>query len=141
MVACSRFTRLVRNRTAGEHSVADWRALAILSERPAMRVTEFARADQLTQPTATAIINRLAADGLAERIPDPSDGRAVLVRLTPAGRRQLSALRRIGSDRLAPLLEPLTDDERAVLARAVELLDRLGAAPGRIPVDGEEPPS
>jgi hypothetical protein len=31
------------------------------------------------------IINRLAADGLVHREPDPTDGRSTLIRLTPAG--------------------------------------------------------
>lgn len=129
MVSCSRFTRVVRNHTAGGHALTDWRALAILSEHTAMRVTAFARADQLTQPTATAVVNRLVTAGFVERVPDPSDGRATLVRLTPAGRQRLAELRRVGSERLAPLLSSLTDDERAVLARAAELLGRISAEP------------
>lgn len=129
MVSCSRFTRLVRNRTARDHSISDWRALAILSEHGAMRVTEFARADQLTQPTATAIVNRLVADGVVERMPDPTDGRAALVRLTPVGHDQLAELRRVGSGRIAPLLESLSEEERAVLAHASDLLVRLSAVP------------
>ena len=41
----------------------------------------------VTSGTMTNRVDRLAARGLVERLPDPRDRRGVLVRLTPAGRR------------------------------------------------------
>jgi DNA-binding MarR family transcriptional regulator len=46
------------------------------------RLTDLAEQAQVTKQTATAIVDRLEASGYVERVPDPTDGRARLVRLT-----------------------------------------------------------
>lgn len=58
-------------------------------------------------------IDRLTKKGLVERLPDPSDRRGVLVRLTPEGR-----------DRADQALAGLLAQERAILG---ELSGRSGA--------------
>jgi DNA-binding MarR family transcriptional regulator len=45
----------------------------------------------VTSGTMTNRVDRLAARGLVERLPDPSDRRGVLVQLTPAGRDAVDA--------------------------------------------------
>src|SRR3954452_14264368 len=47
------------------------------------RITEFAELMQVTKSAASQVATFLEAHGLVERVPDPSDGRAVLVRATP----------------------------------------------------------
>src|SRR5580698_2799612 len=49
------------------------------------RITELATEERVTQPAITLLVNRLEERGWVKRIPDPSDGRAVLVSLTPVG--------------------------------------------------------
>jgi DNA-binding MarR family transcriptional regulator len=49
------------------------------------RITELAERAQLTKPTVVYLVNDLEAMGYVERIPDPGDGRAKLVRLTERG--------------------------------------------------------
>ncbi|CAN7544656.1 MarR family transcriptional regulator [Terrabacter sp. LjRoot27] len=46
------------------------------------RLTDLAEQAQVTKQTATALVDRLEAAGYVERVPDPTDGRARLVRLT-----------------------------------------------------------
>ena len=46
--------------------------------------TEFADLMQVTKSAASQLVTFLEARGLVERVPDPSDGRATLVRATPA---------------------------------------------------------
>ncbi|KRB46317.1 MarR family winged helix-turn-helix transcriptional regulator [Terrabacter sp. Root181] len=46
------------------------------------RLTDLAEQAQVTKQTATAIVDRLEHAGYVERVPDPTDGRARLVRLT-----------------------------------------------------------
>jgi DNA-binding MarR family transcriptional regulator len=46
------------------------------------RLGDLAEQAQVTKQTATALVDRLEAAGWVERVPDPRDGRARLVRLT-----------------------------------------------------------
>jgi DNA-binding MarR family transcriptional regulator len=59
----------------------------------------------VTSGTMTNRVDRLAARGLVERLPDPRDRRGVLVRLTPAGRSAVDGA-----------LEGLLARERSLLA-------------------------
>lgn len=59
----------------------------------------------VTSGTMTNRIDRLAKKGLVERLPDPTDRRGVLVRLTPAGQ-----------DHADRALAGLLEQERAILA-------------------------
>jgi DNA-binding MarR family transcriptional regulator len=49
------------------------------------RLTDLARRAGLTKPTVLAAVDDLERLGYAERLADPDDGRAKLVRLTPRG--------------------------------------------------------
>jgi DNA-binding MarR family transcriptional regulator len=49
------------------------------------RVTELARLVQITKPSVVYLVNDLERLGYVERIADPNDGRAKLIRLTPRG--------------------------------------------------------
>jgi DNA-binding MarR family transcriptional regulator len=49
------------------------------------RLTDLAAQAQVTKQTAGALVDELQARGYVERVPDPSDGRARLVRLAPRG--------------------------------------------------------
>ena len=49
------------------------------------RITELAAEERVTQPAITLLVNRLEERGWVKRFADPSDGRAVLVSLTPVG--------------------------------------------------------
>jgi DNA-binding MarR family transcriptional regulator len=59
------------------------------------RVTELAQLAQVTKPTVVYLVNDLERLGYAERVPDPDDGRAKLVRLTERGARAQEAAREI----------------------------------------------
>ncbi|WP_242893216.1 MarR family winged helix-turn-helix transcriptional regulator [Actinomadura litoris] len=75
------------------------------------------------------LVTRLERDGLAVRSPDPSDGRAVLVRLTPAGAKVVESRRKERIDRLAARLDP--DHQQALASSLPALLEmaRLAAQP------------
>ncbi|WP_236791148.1 MarR family winged helix-turn-helix transcriptional regulator [Amycolatopsis sp. GM8] len=50
------------------------------------RLTELAEAAQVTKQTAGFLVDQLEKAGLVQRVPDPTDGRARLVRLTDKAR-------------------------------------------------------
>lgn len=66
--------------------------VALLGRTPAMRVSELSAALQLDKSTVSRQVDAAARVGLVERTVDPTDARARLVALTPAGRSQLAAL-------------------------------------------------
>ncbi|MCX4093475.1 MarR family winged helix-turn-helix transcriptional regulator [Nocardia sp. alder85J] len=123
-VTLGRLVRVVRSLE--ELPPATLRALSMLDERRALRISEFARLDGCSQPTATALIGRLAAEGLVSRTKDPGDSRAVVVELTPAGRDCLNASRRAVGTTLAARLPSFGTDRLARLrAELTELLGEL----------------
>lgn len=88
-----------------------------------MGVTRVAACIRSGKSNATQIIDRLEADGLVRRIPDPADRRKVLVQVTEEGLRrveQAKQLRRNVSDSLLAALSPAERDHLlAVLERMV----------------------
>ena len=59
------------------------------------RVTELAALAQVSKPTVVYLVDDLERLGYVERVPDPSDGRAKLVRLTERGLRAQDEARAI----------------------------------------------
>ncbi|MGB8384603.1 MAG: MarR family transcriptional regulator [Dermatophilaceae bacterium] len=51
------------------------------------RVSDLAAQARITKQSAAFLIEQLEAAGYVQRVPDPTDGRARLVRLTPRARR------------------------------------------------------
>ncbi|MGW1809821.1 MarR family winged helix-turn-helix transcriptional regulator [Streptomyces sp. NPDC002078] len=98
------------------------------------RLTELTRTEQMSQPGLTQLVTRLERDGLVERRPDPTDGRAVLVHITDSGRKIGQVRREDRGRHLTPLIAQLTPAERQAIAAALPALTRLaelGAEAGR----------
>lgn len=89
-----------------------------------MRLSDLTRTGQISRPGVTQLITRLERDGLVERRPDPSDGRAVLVHITEAGLRIGRSRHDDRTRRLVPLLARLAPEQRRAIA------DALPARPG-----------
>jgi DNA-binding MarR family transcriptional regulator len=73
----------------------------------------------------TQLVDRLQAEGLAERVADPADRRSVLAAITERGRERLDDALRAERAAEAEVLALLADGERRVLE---ELLERLAGA-------------
>jgi DNA-binding MarR family transcriptional regulator len=50
------------------------------------RLTDLAESAQVTKQTASLLVAALEREGIVERVPDPDDGRARLIRFTDRGR-------------------------------------------------------
>jgi len=57
-----------------------------LFEQDGLRLGELARRARLSKQTLTTMARLMERDGLVRREPDPTDGRATIVRLTPRAR-------------------------------------------------------
>lgn len=76
-------------RVAAEADVtidtADIPPLYVLGREGAMRAGDLARALHLTRPTMSKQLRRLERTGLITQTTDPTDGRATIIHLSPAG--------------------------------------------------------
>ena len=89
-----------------------------------VRATELAQRAQITKQSMGYLVDYLAARGYVERVPDPQDGRAQLVRLTPRGqelaRTARAAVQRVETEWAARLGQErvcqLRDTLRALVA-------------------------
>jgi DNA-binding MarR family transcriptional regulator len=98
-------------------------ALSVVVFRGPLTLGELAEAEGVRSATMTGIVNGLEADGLVRRRPHTTDGRAVLVETTAAGRRRLEQARARRIDAIAAKLGDLSPSELALLRRAAELLE------------------
>lgn len=108
------------NTVAG-HSGATAAALTFLAQEPGVGIEQLKRPLGLTQSATVRLVDRLVADGLAERRAG-NNGRAIAVHLNPAG--DLAA-RQILDRRhtvLRDTLGALEDAERAAMTGMVEKL-------------------
>jgi len=124
--SAARFTRLAGRVPGVAYSAVAWRVLSDLEADGPVRVSALAEQQRVAQPTMTALLRRLEGEGWVVRDPDPDDGRATLVRTTPAGLAALDGYRRAAAGRIRPSLARLSADERRTLVRAARLMQRLG---------------
>ena len=120
----STISRLFLKHASIEVSRTETGVLRLLSERP-RRITELAACEGVTQPAITMLVNRFVERGWVARETDPSDARAVLVKLTPEGKRTFETLRSEYRALLHEEMATLPDRDVAALARAVDILDSL----------------
>lgn len=101
--------------------------LARVRDSGPLRVTELALAESVAQPSMTALVGRLADQGLVERRHDPEDGRVVLIAITDEGSARLRARQNARAALLEERLTRLDPEERRALDRAIPLLERLAS--------------
>lgn len=124
-----------RHRTDTVLSATAFTTLDRLSYAGPARISDLAVSEHVSQPAMTALVNRLAAEGLAVRAADPSDGRAALVSVTATGQRAVAAHRTARVQALAPALDALTEADRDLLAAAAPAIRRLIAGDSFITAD------
>ncbi|MEO6822653.1 MAG: MarR family transcriptional regulator [Candidatus Nanopelagicales bacterium] len=122
------FARLREHLVDQGASVPAVRVLAQLRDRGPSRVTDLAAALQVSQPTMTQQLHRLAEQGRIVRTIDAGDGRAVRAELTAQGRAVLDSLVASRSALLVAGLDHLDESDRDAIAAATPALARLADA-------------
>ncbi|MHB1613223.1 MAG: MarR family winged helix-turn-helix transcriptional regulator [Actinomycetes bacterium] len=117
----------VLRRMPRDISLTTAATLHTLDRQGPQRLTRLAALEGVTQPTMTVLVTRLEHDGLAERRPDPTDGRAVLVVLTAAGRRYVRRRRQAGAASLTGLIAELPAGQATALRGALPAIIGLCA--------------
>ena len=115
-------------RTIGT-SAARMEALATIGRAPWLSAqVEIANRMGIEKPTLTRMLDTLEAEQLVERLPDPWDRRAKLIRLTPKGEETLQAASALASALRDTLLDGFSEEEITLANRFNErLLTRLDA--------------
>src|SRR4051794_10325150 len=117
--------RYRRDRTLPTSQVS---ALVWLDREGPSTTSRLATLEHVRPQSMAHTVGQLEEAGFIMRKPDPRDGRKVLLDLTPRGRGTLEELRAEGESWVADALAAgFTADERAELARGIELLGRLAS--------------
>jgi len=127
---------LFRERMASagvELTPVQYAALATLDERPGLDQASLAALIAYDKVTIGGVIDRLAAKGLVDRRPSPTDRRAKALSLTPEGAALLARVRPVVWALQDDILAGLTGDERNcfldLLARLTEAAESASATP------------
>ena len=138
-LAVVRLNRRLRAQTADSSvTLSQLSALACLNKCGSMTPGELAAKESVQPPSMTRVIAALEEFGLVARRPHPTDGRQAIVELTDAGRARIELFAGIhvhlaeeevsARERWIDLqLAELTQDERHVLCRAAEIIDRMAS--------------
>ncbi len=127
-LAVMRFSRRLRNQRVDQSvTLTHLAALSTLKRHGAMSPGELAGHERVQPPSMTRVVVALEGMGLVTRSPHPTDGRQVVIELTPAAEELLSAEARAREAWLTGMLLQLTAEERAVLREAAVIMDELAS--------------
>ena len=127
-LAVMRLSRRLRNqRVDTSVTLTHLAALSTLQRNGPMSPGELAAHERVQPPSMTRVVVALEGMGLVTRSPHPTDGRQVVIDLTPAAEELLGAEARAREAWLAGVLQQLTAEERAVLREAAVIMDQLAS--------------
>lgn len=125
-LACMRISRRVRFESTEAVRPHEFSVLCRL-EHGSRTPHELADIEKVSPPSMTRTVGGLVERGLVERADDPSDGRRVILSLTPAGRTTLRGIRRQRDRWMNDRLRDLTPQEQETLAQAAQILQAVAA--------------
>jgi MarR family transcriptional regulator, transcriptional regulator for hemolysin len=111
------------------------RALIVLSENEGVTQQRLSELTAIASPWLVRTLDRLQAIGLTQRRPRSADRRAHSLAITEDARAVLPLLWNIVGESLGETLRGLSDDETAILIKALHrVIENLTALDGRTPV-------
>jgi DNA-binding MarR family transcriptional regulator len=126
-LSVTRLARILRHQDAGGLLPTLSAVLATVDREGPLTLGDLAQREHMAPPSITKAVEKLEAMGLVVRRRDEVDRRVWRVKVTPAGRRHVVQNRSRRTAWLATRLEELGADDRARLAAAAEVLERLVA--------------
>jgi DNA-binding MarR family transcriptional regulator len=127
-LAVMRFSRRLRNqRVDTSVTLTHLAALSTLKRHGPMSPGELAAHERVQPPSMTRVVVALEGMGMVTRTPHPTDGRQVIIGLTPAADELLSAEARAREAWLSERLHELAPEEREVLREAAVIIDKLAS--------------
>jgi DNA-binding MarR family transcriptional regulator len=124
-LAVTRLARRLRQQAEGEATPSQVSALASVERLGPITLGQLAGVERVTPPSMTRIVSGLEEAGFVSRRVDPNDRRIARVQTTVAGQRFLERTRSRKNAYLAARVRTLDPEDRAVLARAATILERL----------------
>lgn len=128
-MSVARMARLLRQQDQSGYGPTLIAALSTISKEGPITLGELAAREQVAPPTITKVVEKLMASGLVERTADATDRRVSRVAVTRKGTKQLDVYRTRRTEWLAERLNNLTDDERARLEAAIDVLEKIIEVP------------
>ncbi len=117
--------RLRAQRINSVISLTQVSALSTLHKCGPLTPGELAAKEGVQPPSMTRVIAALEEFGFATRRPHPTDGRQAIVELSESGRSYIDEEVSAREAWLDKRLAELTPEERGVLSRAAEIIDRM----------------
>ena len=128
-VSVMRLARRIRlERSTDDLSLNQLAVLGTLRRSGELTLGELAAVERVKPPSITRAVNSLVEAGLVVRRPNETDGRLVMVDLTPQARELLDEESRRRDLWLAQRLDELATADRQLLKRVAPLLDVLAAS-------------
>jgi DNA-binding MarR family transcriptional regulator len=124
-LSATRLARILRQQADLGLTPSQITALATVGREGPLTLGALADTEHVTPPSMTKVVERLEGLGLIERRADAGDRRRVLAAVTPAGEAALATARARKDALLSMRIAELDPDERARLAAALDVLDRL----------------
>jgi DNA-binding MarR family transcriptional regulator len=127
-ISVMRFSRRLRSqRVDTSVTLTHLSAMSTLRRHGAMSAGELAAHERVQPPSMTRVVGALEAMNLITRTPHPTDGRQVVIELTPAAHQLLDAEARAREAWLSGRLHQLSPQERQILQDAAAIMDKLAA--------------
>lgn len=125
-VAISRLARRLNAASTGEGlTPTQYSVLGLIAGRGPLGLGELTELEGLNPTMLSRVVRKLDDEGLIVREPHPTDQRAALVRITPAGKEVHQRIRAQRTAALADCLQRLPAEVHDELLRAVPMLEAL----------------
>lgn len=102
--------------------IEQYRILEVLDASEPAAMGEIAQQSLIEAPTLTKIVDKMVAEGLVYRAPDPNDRRRVLILTAPGGKALFKRLRGVSTAQEQRIVDLLEGDKAAALRNLLKEL-------------------